>query len=97
MLGSMLQPGGEVLAWVQDNGVGIPRADLKRIFTEFYQVEPHTTRHHDGMGIGLSIAKGLIEAHGGRIWAESAGAGKGATFKVLLPYLTTAALSKMTR
>jgi len=97
LLGAILQPGGEVLAWVQDNGVGIGRSDLKRIFTEFYQTEPHTTRHHDGMGIGLSIAKGLIEAHGGRIWAESLGAGKGATFKVLLPYLTTATLSTMKR
>jgi len=96
-LGTSLQPGREVLAWVQDNGIGIPQSELKKIFVEFYQIEPHTTRHYDGMGIGLAIAKGLVEAHGGRIWAESAGQGKGATFKVLLPFLATAALSTMTR
>ena len=84
-LGATPQAGGGILCWVQDNGIGIPQGELKKIFTEFYQVEPHTTRTHGGMGIGLSIAKGLVEAHGGQIWAESAGPGKGATFKVLLP------------
>jgi signal transduction histidine kinase len=84
-LGAAPQSGGEVLSWVQDNGIGLHQSELKKIFTEFYQIEPHTTRRHGGMGIGLSIAKGLIEAHGGKIWAESPGSGKGATFKVLLP------------
>ena len=96
-IGAKAQPDGEVLTWVQDTGKGIPEGELKKIFQEFYQIEPHTTRKHGGMGIGLSIAKGLIEAHGGRIWAESPGPGKGTTIKVLLPFLSTAALQTMKR
>ena len=49
------------------------------------------------MGIGLSIAKGLVEAHGGKIWAESPGLGKGSTFKVLLPFINTTALQSLKR
>lgn len=75
----------QVLAWVQDQGIGIPVDKLEKIFEEFYQIEPPNTRHYGGLGIGLTIAKGLIEAQGGRIWAESEGSGSGATFKVLLP------------
>jgi signal transduction histidine kinase len=77
--------GNRVLSWVQDQGIGIPADKLHRIFEEFYQIEPPNTRHYGGLGIGLTIAKGLIEAQGGRIWAESKGAGKGSTFKVSLP------------
>ena len=77
--------GDQVLAWVQDHGIGIPVDKLEKIFEEFYQIEPPNTRHYGGLGIGLTIAKGLIEAQGGRIWAESEGAGMGSTFKVLLP------------
>ena len=75
----------QVLAWVQDQGIGIPVDKLEKIFEEFYQIEPPNTRHYGGLGIGLTIAKGLIEAQGGKIWAESEGSGSGATFKVLLP------------
>jgi len=75
----------QVLAWVQDQGIGIPADKLQKIFEEFYQIEPPNTRHYGGLGIGLTIAKGLIEAQGGKIWAESEGLGSGATFKVLLP------------
>jgi signal transduction histidine kinase len=96
-IGAKAEPGGEVLAWVQDTGKGMPEGELKKIFQEFYQIEPHTTRKYGGMGIGLSIAKGLIEAHGGTIWAESPGPGKGATFKVLLPFLSTTALQMIER
>ena len=77
--------GKQVLSWVQDQGIGIPSDKLHKIFEEFYQIEPPNTRHYGGLGIGLTIAKGLIEAQGGRIWAESQGAGKGSTFKVSLP------------
>jgi len=94
-IGSRLQPGGEVLSWVKDTGKGIPEGELKKIFREFYQIEPHTTRTYGGMGIGLSIAKGLVDAHGGTIWAESPGVGKGSIFKVLLPFLSTDTLQRM--
>lgn len=74
-----------VLVWVQDHGLGIPVDQLQRIFEEFYQAEMPDKRQFGGLGIGLTITKGLIEAQGGRIWAESEGAGAGSTFKVLLP------------
>jgi signal transduction histidine kinase len=92
ILGIAVQSASAVVGWVQDNGIGIPRGELQKIFTEFYQIEPHTTRTHAGMGIGLTIAKGLVEAHGGQIWAESPGLGKGATFKVLLPLVSSGTL-----
>jgi signal transduction histidine kinase len=64
--------------------VGIPAKDLSRIFDRFYQVESHLTRKHGGMGLGLSVAKAMIEMHGGRIWAESV-EGKGSRFTIILP------------
>lgn len=73
-----------VKVMVEDNGVGIPAKDLPHIFERFYQVESHLTRRHGGMGLGLSVAKVMIEMHGGRIWAESA-EGAGSTFTFLLP------------
>jgi signal transduction histidine kinase len=74
-----------VMVWAQDHGIGIPPDKLQKIFEEFYQIEPPNTRRLGGLGIGLTIAKGLIEAQGGKLWAESEGAGSGSTFKVLLP------------
>jgi signal transduction histidine kinase len=70
---------------VRDTGVGIPHDQLERIFEEFHQVEDHMTRRHGGMGLGLSIARALIEAHGGRMWAESDGMGHGSAFFINLP------------
>ena len=74
----------QVTVWIQDHGIGIPVDKLQKIFEEFYQIEPPNTRHYGGLGIGLTIAKGLIEAQDGKIWAESTGQGKGSTFKVTL-------------
>ncbi len=67
-----------------DDGIGIPSEDLSRIFERFYQVESHLTRQHSGMGLGLSVAKVMIDLHGGKIWAESV-LGKGSRFAFLLP------------
>jgi signal transduction histidine kinase len=75
---------GYVKVSVIDNGIGIPRQDLPRVFDRFFQVERHLTRRHNGMGLGLSVAKVMIEMHGGRIWAESI-EGQGSTFSFLLP------------
>ncbi|MBN2388270.1 MAG: GAF domain-containing protein [Anaerolineales bacterium] len=75
---------GYVKVSVIDDGIGIPTKDLGRIFERFYQVESHLTRKHGGMGLGLSVAKVMIEMHGGRIWAESV-EGKGSNFTFILP------------
>src|SRR5258708_4002593 len=75
----------EVVITVADNGMGIPQEQLEKIFEEFYQVADHMTRRHNGMGIGLSIARGMVEAHNGPLWAEREGLGKGITFVVALP------------
>ena len=80
-----VQQGKQVMIWVQDRGIGIPVDKLQKVFEEFYQIEPPNTRQHGGLGIGLTIAKGIVEAQGGTIWAESEGKGRGSTFKVLLP------------
>ncbi len=77
--------GSEVWISVNDNGVGLEPAQLEKIFERFYQVEDHMTRKQGGMGIGLSIAKALVEAHGGRIWATSPGLNLGTTFTLALP------------
>jgi signal transduction histidine kinase len=75
---------GYVKISVIDDGIGIPAADLTRIFERFYQVESHLTRKHGGMGLGLSVSKVMVEMHGGRLWAESE-EGKGSSFTILLP------------
>ncbi|MBC7224394.1 MAG: GAF domain-containing sensor histidine kinase [Anaerolineae bacterium] len=74
----------EARVCVADTGEGIPPEALSRVFDQFYQAEPVSTRRHEGLGLGLSIAKGLVELHGGRIWAESE-PGKGAAFTFTLP------------
>lgn len=75
---------GHVQVSVKDNGIGIPARDLSHVFERFFQVESHLTRRHDGMGLGLSVAKTMVELHGGRIWVESV-EGQGSTFTFLLP------------
>jgi signal transduction histidine kinase len=75
---------GYVMVSVIDDGIGIPIKDLPHIFERFFQVESHLTRRHNGMGLGLSVAKVMIEMHGGRIWVESI-EGRGSNFTFLLP------------
>ncbi|MDR3574845.1 MAG: GAF domain-containing sensor histidine kinase [Anaerolineaceae bacterium] len=75
---------GYIKVSVLDNGIGIPIEQQERIFERFYQIEDHLTRRHGGMGLGLSIAKQLIDMHGGKIWVESI-EGRGSKFIFLLP------------
>ena len=71
----------EIHISVKDTGVGIPPEHLANLFTRFYRVDKSRSRNAGGgSGIGLTIAKHLVEAHGGRIWAESKGDGQGSTF-----------------
>lgn len=70
---------------VTDDGEGLAREDLERVFERFYRVRSHPGDHVGGSGIGLTIARGIIRAHGGDITAASAGLGTGATFTVTLP------------
>ena len=73
-----------VVVWVRDPGIGVPKADLDRIFERFYKVDRARVRGRGGTGLGLSIARHVIEAHGGRIWAESV-EGHGSTFSFSIP------------
>ena len=75
----------EVQVSVSDSGIGISPEHLPNIFTRFYRVDKSRSRAGGGSGIGLTIAKHLVEAHGGRIWANSAGPGKGSIFSFTLP------------
>ncbi len=74
----------EVRLSVRDTGIGIPADKLDKIFDRFYQVESSLSRHYEGMGLGLSIAKGMVELHGGRIWVQSV-EGRGSAFTFALP------------
>lgn len=76
---------GEVRISIVDNGVGVGSADLGRIFDMFAQVDTTLEKSQGGLGIGLSLAKQLVEMHGGRIEARSEGVGKGSEFIVRLP------------
>jgi signal transduction histidine kinase len=80
---------GQVIVAVADHGIGIPPDKLQQIFERFYQVDASSTRRYGGMGIGLALCRAIAEAHGGKVWAESAGNGQGSTFYVALPMMTT--------
>lgn len=71
--------------YLRDNGVGIPRGDLKRVFKRFYRVPTDAADAAKGTGLGLAIVRAIVERHGGRVKAESKGPGKGTTFVVQLP------------
>jgi signal transduction histidine kinase len=70
---------------VEDSGIGLRKEDLQRVFEPFEQVENSASRQFQGTGLGLSLTKSLVELHGGKIWAESQGEGKGATFSFCIP------------
>jgi signal transduction histidine kinase len=90
--GGMIQVLGEqvdshVEISVTDSGEGIAAEFLPQLFERFSQADASTTRHHGGLGLGLSIVRHLVEMHGGTIRAESLGVGHGATFRIQLPIL----------
>jgi signal transduction histidine kinase len=74
----------QVVVGVSDEGPGIAAADLPRVFDRFYRADSDLTKRAKGAGLGLYLAKAVVEAHGGRLWAEST-LGKGTTFSFSLP------------
>lgn len=75
----------QVIISITDTGVGISQENIEKLFTPFFQVETGLVREQRGTGLGLAISKGIIKAHGGKVWAESEGEGKGSTFTFTLP------------
>src|SRR5437867_3619458 len=79
--------GAEARITVRDTGIGISAKALPEVFDRFRQVDTSSTRKYGGLGLGLAIVRNLVELHGGKVAAESAGEGRGATFAVTLPLL----------
>lgn len=77
--------GRRIAVQVRDRGLGIPRDQLKRIFKRFYRVPAPVLARIKGTGLGLFIVRSIIERHGGRVFADSEGEGRGSTFTVYLP------------
>jgi len=80
----LLSRSNEIQISVQDTGVGIPKESLEKVFDKFYQVGGRSLSDVAGTGIGLSVAKEIVEIHSGRIWVES-DTGQGAKFLFTLP------------
>jgi PAS domain S-box-containing protein len=81
------ESGGQVILSVADNGPGIPPEFLSHVFERFSQADSSSTRRHSGLGLGLAIARHLVELHGGTVKAENRENGSGAIFTVTLPAL----------
>ena len=70
---------------VSDDGIGVRPEDQKRIFNRFEQADSSITKKYNGTGLGLSLSRNIVQLHGGQIWVESEGVGKGSTFRFVLP------------
>jgi CheY-like chemotaxis protein len=84
---------GQIEIAVKDTGIGIEPRFLPHVFDRFRQADASSTREYGGLGIGLSIVRHIVEMHGGSVSALSPGKGRGATFKVRLPLISTARLA----
>jgi PAS domain S-box-containing protein len=93
--GHLVSPAGDPVQFIQisvsDNGIGLKPDDLERVFQPFEQAATQGHQEIQGTGLGLSLTRQLVELHGGRIWAESEGIQKGATFSFILPVKPAAA------
>ena len=87
---------GQLRLTVTDSGIGIAPEFLPHVFERFRQADGSATRQHGGLGLGLAIVRHLVEQHGGTVYAESSGAGKGATFTVELPQLADRSIAAPT-
>jgi len=76
---------GGVLITVKDTGIGIKPEDQARIFKPFEQVDGSICRRYQGTGLGLSLTRSLVELHGGIVWVESDGEGRGSSFHLIIP------------
>lgn len=77
--------GPNLVVSVTDTGIGIAKADQQRIFHSFEQIDTSHSRHHEGTGLGLALTRRMVELHGGRIWVQSDGVGKGSKFAFSIP------------
>ncbi|WP_407894929.1 cell wall metabolism sensor histidine kinase WalK [Lacticaseibacillus sp. N501-2] len=81
----LVETHNHVILSISDQGLGIPRKDISKVFDRFYRVDKARSRQQGGTGLGLAISKEVVEALGGRIWVDSQ-EGKGSTFSISLPY-----------
>jgi len=88
---------GRIAVRIRDNGVGLTAESLERIFHPFEQAGRETNRKHGGLGLGLAIARGIVELHDGTLIGESAGLGEGTTFTIDLPVVSRDALPSSSR
>ncbi|WP_412062391.1 ATP-binding protein [Rubrivirga sp. IMCC45206] len=81
---------GEVRVTIADQGRGLAAADLERVFEPYHQVADPDSRDHEGLGVGLTVARAVLLQHGGRLWIESPGLGQGCTVRARLPLAAAA-------
>ena len=83
----LIRLGGQALISIKDNGIGIPKDSIEKLFQKFHRAPNATKVNSSGTGLGLYVVKKIIETHKGRVWVESEGEGRGSTFYIELPLL----------